>query len=135
MKKIKTRRGAPPRARQSNQTEMDDKFYDSFQKYNLVEKPAKERPQTKEYIVYLYRSPNSIRGWLSYIKPAHGYEKKAIVTIKLDAETDSKAKNRTITEANKNFLNVRIIALNYDDEVWGLNNFLDIRDQIEALTK
>jgi len=79
----------------------------------------------KEYTVYLFRSPDCIRGWLAYIKPGVD-ETQATFAVKVKAENGPKAKNKAITAANNNFEGVEIIGKNYNDNLWGINNFPEL---------
>jgi len=79
----------------------------------------------KIYTVYLYYSPDGIRGWLSYLKQPYRVN-KATVTVKVEAETGPKAKNKAITCANNGFAGVEIISKNYDDELWGISNYPEL---------
>ena len=85
----------------------------------------------KTYIVYLYRSPDCIRGWLAYIQPGDG--NRATFKVMVDAETGARAKNKAITTANKGFPGVRIIACNLTDELWGVNNFPELKQYIKRV--
>lgn len=80
----------------------------------------------KYYTVYLFKSPECIRGWLSYIEPS--YSERATFKVSLKAENGPKAKNKAITLANKGFEGLDIIARNYDDEIWGINKFSELKD-------
>ena len=79
----------------------------------------------KRYTVYLFRSPDCKRGWLSYIEPT--YSNKATFIVFVYAENGPKAKNKAITAANNDFKGVEIISRNYDDSLWGINNFPELK--------
>ena len=78
----------------------------------------------KEYTVYLFRSTDCKRGWLAYIEPT--YCDRATFTVQVEAESGPKAKNQAITAANNNFEGVKIIGKNFDDKLWGINNFPEL---------
>ena len=79
----------------------------------------------KKYTVYLFRSPDCIRGWLAYINPTYG--NRATFRVSLDAESGATAKNKAITAANNNFEGVEILGRNFDDKLWGINNFPELK--------
>lgn len=83
----------------------------------------------KKYSVQLFRAPNCIRGWLSYLKHT---DQNPTVTVEIMAETGAKAKNSAITAANNAFRGVKIISKNYSDPLWGLDLFPDVKATIEA---
>jgi len=78
----------------------------------------------KSYTVYLFRSPDCIRGWLSYIEPSYG--NRATFKVLVNAESGPKAKNKAITAANNGFKGVEILGKNLNDKLWGINNFPDL---------
>lgn len=78
----------------------------------------------KEHTVYLFRSPDCIRGWLSYLETT--YKDRATVTVKVLAESGPKAKNKAITAANNGFEGVEIVKKNYFDKLWGISNFPEL---------
>jgi hypothetical protein len=100
-----------------------------FKPLKLTRMPSAE-PKEVERIVYLYRAPDCIRGWLSYVtKPDNGV---CSVTVKVMALDGPKAKNKAITLANAGFKDLEIIDVNYDDSVWGLDNYPDIKEIVDA---
>lgn len=83
----------------------------------------------KKYKVYLFRSPDCVRGWLAYLKP--GVDKnRATVAVIIEAPNGSKAKNKAITKANIDLQNMEIFHQNFNDEIWGINNFADLLIQL-----
>jgi hypothetical protein len=80
----------------------------------------------KEYKVYLYKSPDCIRGWLAYVKE-DSLSRKATFKIKVKAENGQKAKNKAITSANNGFQGVEILARNFTDEIWGIDKFPELK--------
>ena len=87
----------------------------------------------RKYKVYLFRSPECIRGWLAYLK-FMGYNPPT-VTVEVEAESGSKAKNKAVTMANKGFKGIKIVDTDYDDSLYGLNNHPDIKLIIENLMR
>lgn len=83
----------------------------------------------KKYRVQLFRAPNCIRGWLSYLKYTG---QKCTVIVEIMAETGAKAKNSAITAANNAFRGVKITGKNYSDSLWGLDLFPDVKANVEA---
>lgn len=84
----------------------------------------------KEYTVYLFRCPNCIRGWLSYIEPSS--RDRATLSVIIEAESGAKAKNKAITMINKAVKNRDISELkikdrNYDCDLWGIDQFEDLK--------
>jgi hypothetical protein len=79
----------------------------------------------KIHTVYLYRSPDCIRGWLSYLHPEHA--RRCTFTVEVEAETGPKAKNKAITCANNGFEGVKIVGRNFDDKLWGINNYPELK--------
>ena len=78
----------------------------------------------KKYRVFLFKSPNCIRGWLAYIDTPMC--DRATFAVDLDAESAQKAKNAAITAANNGFTGVEIVQRNHTDEIWGINNFTEL---------
>jgi hypothetical protein len=78
----------------------------------------------KEHVVYLFRSPDCIRGWLAYLDTRN--KDGATFVVRVIAETGAKAKNAAITAANRDFQGVKIIGRNYTDSLWGINNFPEL---------
>ena len=79
----------------------------------------------KKYTVYLFRSPDCIRGWLAYIKTS--YNDRATFKVLLSAENGAKAKNKAITAANNGFIGVEIVGKNFTDKLWGINKFPELK--------
>jgi len=78
----------------------------------------------KKYTVYLYRDPDCIRGWLAYLKDSSS--SRATLKVSVEAESGQKAKNKAITLVNLGLDNLEILKVNYDDKLWGLNNFPEL---------
>jgi len=53
----------------------------------------------KIYTVYLFKTPDCIRGWLAYIDLTWT-DSRYDVVVKVDAQNGSQAKSRAITAAN-----------------------------------
>ena len=85
----------------------------------------------KKYTVYLYRSPNCVRGWLAYLRPEHAIT--ATFTVDLWEFSGAKAKNRAITLANKGFRGLEIVGRNFDHKIWGINNFPELMKRFAYL--
>ena len=82
----------------------------------------------KEFIVYLYRAPDCIRGWLAYLRP---YDKKqATLSVIICAEDGPKAKNKAITSVNHGFTGLEIVSYNHTGDIWGINNFPELKEQL-----
>lgn len=88
----------------------------------------------KKYKVYLFRSPECVRGWLAYIK-TDSLTHRATYTVTIEAESGPKAKNKAITAINcmvaaSSYLpstGIKIIARNFADEIWGIDIFPEIK--------
>ena len=78
----------------------------------------------KKYRVFLFKSPNCIRGWLAYVDTSMC--DRATFAVEVTAENASKAKNMAITSANNGSPNVGIVRRNHTDEPWGINNFPEL---------
>lgn len=65
----------------------------------------------KTYQVYLYRSPNCIRGWLAYLLHQGPPSQEELVTVEIEASDGAKAKNAAITAANRGFAGVKVIRI------------------------
>lgn len=83
-----------------------------------------------EVLVYLYKSPDCIRGWLSYLKPSSS---SYTISIIVESETRQKAKNKAITCANNGFKNCKIQKIDYDHRLWGVKNFPELKKQLDGL--
>uniref|UniRef100_A0A6M3J329 Uncharacterized protein n=1 Tax=viral metagenome TaxID=1070528 RepID=A0A6M3J329_9ZZZZ len=96
-------------------------------------KMPQKRPHTmKTFTVYLFRAPECIRGWLAYLRPEHS---RCTITVSVKAENGTKAKNKAITCANKGFKGIEVIGGNYDDKIFGLNNFPELKKYVEDLNR
>lgn len=82
----------------------------------------------RQYTVYLYRAPDCTRCWLAYLTPDETRH-RATFHVKLEAKNGADAKNKAITRANKQFDGLEIMQKNYDDSLWGINNFPDLLEQ------
>lgn len=78
----------------------------------------------KKFRVYLFRTPDYIRGWLAYRN--HSGFCRPTLTVLVEAESGTKAKNAAITAANRGFKGVEIIEKNYSSDLYSLNNFPDL---------
>lgn len=85
------------------------------------------------YIVYLYKDPDCIRGWLAYIRP--GSPKTATLTVAISANNTENAKHKAITAALHGFKGVEIIGYNHTDSLWGIDNFPELKEQLLKMEK
>lgn len=86
----------------------------------------------QKYTVSLFAAPGCVRGWLAYLKST---TERETLLVEVDAETGASAKNKAITAANNGFKGLKIIKKNYDDKLWGLNNFPQIKQAVELAAK
>lgn len=86
----------------------------------------------KEFIVYLFKSPDCIRGWLSYIK---NYNDRFTLKVLVKEINGQAAKNKAITAVNNGFNGFKILEINYTADIWGVNNFPDLKKEIDSIVK
>lgn len=76
--------------------------------------------------VYLYRSPECIRGWLAYLK-LPGYSGCTVV-VEIEAKDGPDAKNRAVTAANNGWKGVTIVKIQRNTgSIWDADKFPDLK--------
>lgn len=81
--------------------------------------------------VFLFKAPDCIRGWLAYLRNENN---RYTLKVSVKSENGSKAKNKAITLANKDFSSddLKILKLNFSDNLWGVNNFPQLKEKLKT---
>ena len=82
----------------------------------------------KKYTVYLFKSPDCVRGWLAYVRPDH-LTPRATLHVEIEAKNGVDAKNKAITAANNGFKGLKIVRRNFGDELWGIDLFPGLAEE------
>lgn len=83
----------------------------------------------KQYTVYLYCAPDCISGWLPYVQKLDS-SPRATIAAEIEGETGQKAKNAAVKLVNSNPKALKITKINFDDHVWGLDNFPGVKKHL-----
>jgi len=101
-----------------------EKFYAGFTPLEI--RQPDPGPRYRTFKVYLFRAPNCIRGWLSYVR-LHPRSGEPTVTVELEATSSAVAKNAAITMANAGFVGLKVLQVNRTPGcIWNADQFPEL---------